>query len=280
MLNKKVLGGIAIVAVLVGVSFYQAGKSATVSCTVAAGSSAAVVQSDVGTCNVINLAAGTYAWTNHVDVNKPVTIDGAGQTQTFIVQHAAVNIFQITASGSTIENLSVDTGTFNPGVPPILKSPVPGTIYSSASNTHVFNVTSNAGTGFGMRFTGSNPCAAYPTKGTEVENTISTNKGVGGFTALDIDCTNGATLLNDTINGDYIAFYQDKNVVLNGENFTAGPYEKGQCGADWYVTGPASSLKFSNIVTHNGKGIAKGTVTGLTITNETYAPGDTCTNGR
>lgn len=249
-------------------------------CNVAAGASASVVQAAVNSCSTVALASGTYAWNAHVDITKPnVTVDGAGVSSTLIVQHARVNIFQITAPGTTIENLSVDTGTYNPGVPPVLKNPVPGTIFSAQSNTHIINVASKAGTGFGIRITGPNPCDTYKTTGTVVSNVSSTNTGKGGFTALDIDCSNGAQLSNVTINGDYIAFYQDENVTLNGENYTAGPYEQGSCGADWYVTGPANNIAISNVITHNGKGIAKGTVTHLTVTNERFAPGDTCTKG-
>jgi hypothetical protein len=245
---------------------------------------AASIQAAVNNCagGTITLPAGTFNLTNHVAVNQPVTITGAGQTSTFLVQTAAINIFQVTANNVTIENMDINTATHNPGVPPIQKSPVPGTIFSSGLNTHVTNLSSEAGTGFGMRFTKGPTCSTFPDSGTVITNVTSTNTGTGGFTALDIDCTNGASLSNVTIHGDYIALYEDEHVTINGEDYTAGPYESGKCGNDWYVSGPASNILVENVVTHNGKGKSvsgKGPVTNLTITNETYAAGDTCTNG-
>ncbi len=254
-------------------------------CAATAGASAATIQAEVEACagRVVTLAAGTYDLTDHVVLDRPVTIDGAGSASTFLVQESRINIFQVTAPGVTVENLNVNTATYNPGVPPQQKNPVPATIYSSQSNTHVINVTSEAGFGFGMRFTGPRPCESYPTTGTVITNVISTNTGTGGFTALDIDCTNGAILTNVTIHGDYIAFYEDENVTMNGETYTAGPYEAGMCGADWYVSGPANAVTLTNIVTHNGKGIARnnrhGIVTNLSITGETFTAGDACTRG-
>ena len=224
----------------------------------------------------ITLPAGTFTLTNHVAVNQPVTISGAGPTLTHLIQTARVNIFQITAPGVTIENMDVNTATFNPGVPPIQKNPVPATIFSNADNTQILNLNSEAGTGFGFRITGGSPCDSFPLHGTVVQNVVSTNTGGGGFTALDIDCTNGATLTNITIHGDYIAFYQDENVVLNGEVSSPGPYN-GKCTAPWYISGPSNHLQMLNVTSHGGKGISKaskrGPVTFLTITANTWAAG-------
>src|SRR4029077_15872718 len=220
--------------------------------------------------------------TNHVAVNQPVTISGAGETATFLIQDARINIFQVTANNVTIENMDLNPALHNPGVPPILKNPVPGTIFSNGLNTHIINLSSEAGTGFGMRFTKGSPCSSYMDSGTVITHVSSNNTGTGGFTALDIDCTNGAVLTDVTMHGDYVALFMDTNVVLNGEEYFAGPYEQGKCGNDWYVSGPSSNIQISNVVTHNGKGhvtTGKGPVTGLVITNETFAPGDTCTNG-
>lgn len=241
---------------------------------------AANIQADIKTCanGTITIPAGTFKLTNHIAVNKPIIIKGAGQTLTKLVQTASVNIFQISAPGVTIENMSLDTGTYNPGVPPILKNPVPGTIFSNQPNTHVFNLTSFAGTGFGMRIVGGGGpnCDLFNGYGTVVSNVISTNAGSGGFTALDIDCTNGATLTKITIHGDYIAFYDDENVTLNGEySRPDGSFQK-PCVAPWYISGPSNHLLMAN-VNGAGAGVSKassrGPVTFLTITNNTKIAG-------
>jgi hypothetical protein len=276
------IGAIAllIIGLAVGLAIANSHASApptAQTCSVPAGVDAPVIQAAMKACangGTVSLAAGTYDLTNHMAASYPnEIITGAGQTQTFLVQHSRVNIWQITAPGVTIENMSVDTGTWNPGVPPVSKSPVPATIFSNQSHTSIINVSSKAGTGFGMRITGPSPCDAFQTLGTVVTNVDSTNTGSGGFTALDIDCTNGAQLTNITITGDYIAFYQDENVVLNGEAYTPDAHP---CQTPAYVSGPSNHLLLENI-TGGGAVIAKaskrGPVTFLTITNDVRSPG-------
>lgn len=215
------------------------------------------------------IAAGTCALTAHLPISTAITITGAGATSTFLVQHASANIFQITAPGVTVENLNLDTATFNPG-PGVLKNPKPGTLFSNSSHTTIRNVNSESGSGFGMRITGPNPCDAYPTQGTVVDNVNVTNTGHGGFTALDIDCTNGAVLTNITVHGDYIAFFKDENVTLHGENYT--PDAK-LCQAPWYITGPSSNITIDAVTSAGGRGISKGPSQNVALTNQTASAG-------
>jgi hypothetical protein len=254
-------------------------------CPVAAGATAATIQAAINSCalgGTVVLAPGTYDLTNRLAVQSSETITGAGPTATFLVQHARINIFQISAEGVTVENMYLDTGTYNPGIPPQKGNPVPSVLFSNRSYTSVINVTAKAGSGFGMRITGPSPCSSFGTHGTVISNVNVTNTGASGFTALDIDCTNGAVLTGITIHGDYMALYEDENVTLNGMDYAAGPYESGYCSHDIYVTGPSNHVLLSNIVTHNGRAIQHatqaGVVANLMITNEVYAPGDTCTN--
>lgn len=276
--RQAVAGGAALVllaaAGLIGHTVLQAPSLA--SCTLAT-VTAATIQADVKTCanGAITIPAGTFVLTNHVAVNQPVTITGAGSTLTHLIQSARVNIFQVTANGVTIENMDINTAKYNPGVPPILKNPVPGTVFSNGLNTHVINVSSEAGTGFGMRFTRGSPCDTFQDSGTVITNVTSTNTGTGGFTALDIDCTNGATLTNITIHGDYIAFYQVENVSLIGEFARPNIYNK-PCTAPWYVSGPSNHVLLEN-VDGAGHGVSKassrGPVTFLTIVANTVLAG-------
>ena len=66
---------------------------------------------------VVTIPAGVCVLSGrvHVSGHFGVTIDGAGPTRTFLVQHGASNIFQITSPGNTVENLNLNTATFNPG---------------------------------------------------------------------------------------------------------------------------------------------------------------------
>jgi hypothetical protein len=152
----------------------------------------------------------------------------------------------------TIENLNLNTATYNPG-PPILKNPKPGVLFSNSSHTTIRNVTGEAGTGFGMRVTGPNPCYSYQTVGTVISNVDMTTQGVGGFAAVDVDCTNGAQLTNITIHGGILALFEDENVTLSHEVFTPGSANIA-CEPAAIVTGPANNIDISD-VTSSGGGI-------------------------
>lgn len=206
----------------------------------------------------------------HLSGTYGVTIEGAGATMTFLVQHADQNIFQITSDGNTIEDLNLNTYTFNPGLIPIRKSPVPAVLFSNADNTTVMNVTAETGSGFGMRLTGSKPCYAFPITGSVVSNVIMTNHGTGGFAAVDIDCQNGARLTNITIHGGILALFNDTNTILNTETY----YGINRCQPAWFVTGPASNILIENVLTYAGVGTIHasrhGVATGITVTNQRF----------
>jgi hypothetical protein len=243
----------------------------TVTCTNnPAGDTSAVLAAirSAGTNGTVTIAAGTCALTGRLPVNTPLTVTGAGAGATFLVEHSSSNIFQITAPGVTIENLNLDTATYNPG-PAVSKAPKPAVLFSNASHTSILNVTAEAGSGFGMRVTGPSPCSSYGTTGTVVQNVNITHTGRGGFASLDIDCTSGATLSNLTIHGNYIALFQDANVQLSGETFT--PDAK-TCQAPWYITGPASNITITG-VSGGGPGISKGTANNVVVTNQAFVRG-------
>lgn len=225
--------------------------------------------SAAGTASTVHIAAGICALDASLPIHKSIIVDGAGPLNTFIVQHARQNIFQITAPGVTVENMNLNVATYNPGIPPIQGNPVPSVLFSAQSHTSILNVTAEAGTGFGMRITGSNPCDTFPTTGTVVQNVSITSHGRGGFTSLDIDCTNGAQLSNITISGDYIALYKDENVTITSENYTA---DAKPCQAPVYITGVASNITIDH-VTGGGPVIVKGLTSNIKITNGTVARG-------
>src|SRR5579859_3553053 len=164
---------------------------ATVTCS---GDVTAKLQAAVNAGGLVTISAGTCALSGRIAIHNVVTVDGAGQTQTLLVQHAKSNIFHVTASGVTIENLNVNTALYNTTYPPISKAPDPGTIFSDVSNTSLINVSSEAGTGFGIRLTGPGPCYTHTVSGDFVENVISTNLGTGGFTTADADCWQNGTI--------------------------------------------------------------------------------------
>ncbi len=201
----------------------------------------------------VSIGPGTCALDNRLLVAAaPITIDGAGPTATTLVQHARKSILRITASGVTVENLNLDTATYNAG-PPQLKDPDPLALISNADRTTVSNLKVETGSGFGIRFVGPQPCSSDQRTGDVVANVDATTTGRGGFASVDVDCQNGATLRNIAIHGGILALYQDQNVTLSGETFTPGPYAVA-CAEPWFVTGPSQNISIDDVVSAGGPG--------------------------
>lgn len=275
--DALVAGGLAVALIAGGVFFlttqraYQGGVGGLVgvSCTNNLAADTAALTNAVAGGGTVSIAAGTCALNSHIPVNKAVDITGAGSTLTYVVQHAHSNIFQINVPGVTVENMNLDTYTYNQWAVST-GNPNPATLFSASSHTTLRNLVSKSNVGFGMRVTGPNPCDTYQTTGTVVQNVTSTNYGHGGFTALDIDCTNGASLSNVTIHGDYIALYQDENVTINGESYQRTT--QNTCTPPVYITGAAYNIAMSNI--NGGGSIIEKTapLTNITQTNVVRLP--------
>jgi hypothetical protein len=215
----------------------------------------------------VKILAGTCVLSGRITVKHAVTIAGAGSTATFLVQHAATNIFQITAAGVTVEDMNLNTATFNPGAP-ILKHPKPSVLFSNSSNTSVRNVTAEAGSGFGMRLTGPNPCSSDTITGDVVDHVSMTNTGVGGFASIDIDCQQHGVVSNVIVHGAIIALFEDSFTSLTNETYTPGPNGI-TCEAPWYITGPSHDMTVANVVSMGGPGIVKPPTSNITLTNQT-----------
>lgn len=243
----------------------------TVDCS---GDITAALQSAVDAGGTVTISAGTCALSANIAVKNAVIIEGAGATNTFLVQHARQNVFQITAPGVTVEDVNLDTRTYNPGVPPVPKDPVPGVLFSNSSDTSVINVTGEAGTGFGMRVTGPNPCSTFQTTGTVISGVDMSTNGTGGFAAVDVDCTNGATLTNLTVSGGIVALFEDANVTLNGLDFTRGEANQ-QCEPAVFVTGPANHITATGIITNSAIDRVKPPTSAISIMG-TKVSGDSC----
>lgn len=255
--TQVVAGGAAAAVIVAGVLAYVLTRPSGIVCNGTTDTTSAI-QSAVNVGGTVNLPAGTCKLTGHIVVNKPVVIDGAGQTKTLLMQWSAVNVFQITAPGVTVENLTADTGTHNPGVPPVRKSPVPAVLFSNANNTTLLNVTAIAGTGFGLRLTGPNPCQNYQVTGAVVTNLTVDNTGTGGFSSLDVDCQKQFTLTNLTLNGGTLTPYQDFNGTITNVVYHKGKFGSA-CQPAIEVTGPSNTITITNVTTYNGKVTSHGT---------------------
>lgn len=259
----------AALALLAGLAVFGAPANASASTVVVCTNNTAhdtpALETAVKAGGIVTVAAGTCALSNHVAVAKSTTITGAGAAATFLVQHSDINIFQITAPGVTVENMNLDTRTYNTASP----SPQPSVLFSAKSNTSVINVTAEAGNGFGMRISGPSPCTTFQTTGTVVQNLNITSSGTGGFASLDIDCTNGVALSNITIHGNYVALYQDENGRLTNETYT--PAAK-PCQFAVYVTGYAANLAISGVSGGGGVKQAGSPLVAISVANVIKAP--------
>jgi hypothetical protein len=200
----------------------------------------------------VNIAAGNCAVDTALNVTAPLTIEGAGPTATFLVQHAKKNLLLITGSGVTVENINLNNATYNTTAP-VHKHPDPLAMITNGDDETVRNVTAEAGSGFGMRFVGPNPCYTDLRHGDVISNVTVTDTAVGGFAAVDVDCQNGATLTNITIHGGILALYMDQHVSLTGETFQPDQYAE-TCVPPWYVGGPSRNITISNVTSAGGPG--------------------------
>ncbi len=242
-----------------------AATQSTISC--ARGDITASLQAAVAKGGTVHIGPGTCALSDRISVRHAVTIDGAGATRTFIVQHAKRNIFEITAPGTTVENVNLDTATYHTRAMPVLHDPDPGVLYSNVSNTTVRNVTAETGNGYGIRLVGPEPCVRDVNAGEVVANVTMTTTGTGGFAAIDISCQHQATLTGITVHGGIVAFFHDQNVTMNGEIFSGGPRAI-PCAHPWYITGPANNISITNVVSNSGHGVIKQPASNITVTNQ------------
>lgn len=212
----------------------------------------AAIATSEATSGTVDVAAGTCALDARLVVDAPVTIEGAGPTATSLIQHRWAAVFRITAKHVTIEDLNLDTATYNT-TPPQLKNPDPYALLSRAGYTTVRNVDVVAGSGFGIRFVGPNPCSADLRTGDVISGVNAATSGNGGFAAVDVDCQNGVTLDHIVIHGGILSLYQDRNVTLHDERFAAGANDP-LCKPPWFITGPALNISIDWVTSSAGAG--------------------------
>jgi hypothetical protein len=188
---------------------------------------------------------------------------------TVLIQHARTGIFSISGPGVTIQDMSLDTCTYNTMLPPAAQEayPDPGVLYSTGNSTTVANVVGCAGNAYTMRFAGPNPCYNDVTFGTVVANVEVSNVGVGGYAALDVACQRGVSLRNIGIHGNRLSLYRDSATTLTGERYTPGPYNQ-RCDPAWYVTGPASNIAIDGVTSYGGAGHIAGVSSNVTVSNQ------------
>ncbi len=218
------------------------------------GALANAISSAEASGGTVQISAGTCAVDKAFPVTAQVTIEGAGATATSLVQHNDAAIFNVKAQHVTVQDLNLDTATYNTTIPPSVHDDTdPLAMVSDASYTTVSNVDAETGGGFGIRLVGPNPCYTDLNTGDVIRDVNVTTIGIGGYAGVDVDCQNGATLDDIVISGGYLALYQDQNVTVTNESFTPGPYSE-TCQAPWFITGPTQNMSLDSVTSSGGDG--------------------------
>jgi hypothetical protein len=161
----------------------------------------------------VTVAAGTCALSANLPVHNAVTINGAGPGCDLSCPACGGQHLSDHGSAGDRRERQPRYGHLQPWTR-TAREPKAGGPVQQPQQHHDPERHGQAGSGFGMRITGRTPCASYSTAGIVVDSLSITNTGAGGFSSLDIDCTNGAQLSNISIHGNYLALYQDENVTL------------------------------------------------------------------
>lgn len=287
---------ISVVVVPLVSDVHPAGATGThyVTCTGGSGDSTAIQ-------NVIEQAASgdvVHIRTSNCDITTPIDIDVAGLTVEGATNYTTHLIFAaqttdnaevyVKADNVTVQYLDLNTATNNTSYPPQINGDTdPQALYSTHNGTTFIHNHVEAGGGFGVRFVGpdSDPtdCPAYHGMNYTVSNNTVSTIGLGGYAAIDVDCTNGATVDNNTVTGGILSLYQDENVTMDTETYSrascAGYAGETNCNSDgywgisckaaWFDTGPAYYNDHINLTSSAGGGIITETAGGTE-----YHPGD------
>ena len=246
---------------------------------------------------LVTIGAGTCDLSAHIAVKAAgTTIEGAGQTQTFLVQTApGSDIFAIDAPRVTVEKLNLNVAKANPSGPlnvsgcdpsvaPSACHADPAAIYGEQSDTHVIDVTAETGNRLRDPADRPQPRSSDLVTGALVEGVTVSGEGTDGFSDIDVDCQQAALIEDVAVTGGDVTPYMDVTLTLTGLTYTRGIYDK-TCERAYQVTGNSrhavpfvpegQDIRISNVLTYAGWGrVTNGAV--VTVTHETLAPGDTC----
>jgi hypothetical protein len=153
----------------------------------------------------------------------------------------------------TVQNLTVDTQTYNAGIP----------LRRNANNTTSRSVRVLAGSQtFGLQYAG--PCTqAKPAKGKQlnlapqrtgniVDDAIINDLGYAGNDGLDTSCQKNATVSNINLTGDQMTVYMDSNLTVNNFAFTPGPQNNPH---GFHIAGPGDHITINGYRSSGGGGI-------------------------
>ena len=187
------------------------------------------------------------------------------------------------ADGLAIEGLFLDSRTNNNTYPHIIGNPDPEILNITSSHNRVSNIAGRSGTGFCVRFYGSNPCESAPVGDNIVSNlNLDTLSYGGGFIALDCDCQGlgGATtsFTNIVLVGSMAIFYAS-HVLVDQFTFTPSKYQAPCANCIEISTtakGPSHDITITNNIKSNGGKISilykdgAGPIANLSLPTITY----------
>jgi len=207
-------------------------------CTVGSGADYTTIADALAVpgCTTINVAAGTYDVTSTIVVNRAVIISGPAGGGAIVqgTNSAAVSIFEIAASGVTIQNLKITHNALTPGLPVIppatqweelpnslIRIPAGSALSAIAITGNTIYVPLQSGAmsawnGVGITV-GSGPVSGISITGNTIYNTRD---------GVVVHYNNTATISNNTI-------YNTKGGIMNYTGSQADADNRTMAGNTW-----------------------------------------------
>ena len=217
--------------------------------------------------HVVCVPAGTWNFTSTINIASQEVFEGVGSGSTFLVEtKLGQNLLRVSASGTIVQNLTLNTQSFNGGIP----------FSSGASNVTLQNsqiLSGNVPGHFAVYFAGpSGATVSAPLYSTG--NTIS-NVGIN-----DTICDDGfswsfqqnGTINNVSETGSRLSLYVDSGTTVTNYNYTPGPCAQADNG--YWITAPSQNITINNFVSSGSGGKACPNIyspyscSNITIANE------------
>lgn len=196
---------------------------------------------NAGVGHTVCVPAGTWKLASTVDITSQEVFEGAGRGRTFLVEtHPAHNLLRVSADGTIVQHMTLDTQTFNGGIP----------FASGASHVTLRNariLSGNQPGHFAVYFAGP--------KGATVSAPVySTGNVITDVVINDTICDDGlswsfqrdGTIDNVQETGSRLALYVDNGTTVTNYRYRPGPCTKAD-DAFW-ITPPSRNITIDNFV--------------------------------
>lgn len=261
----------------------QAGKTLSGTATIVNIANIGIIQNAVDvsvTGTNINIAPGIFSESSTININKSLSLIGAGQNNTIINGINASRLFNITAGDVTFDSLTIKNGNAGNGDGGGINHTGTGTL--NVINSTISNNTASQGGGI------SNSSGTLNVTNSNISDNTATQNG-GGIQNNATATINNSTLIGNQLDVDGLTgggiFNYEGTLTLNNSTVSrniAGRQGGGGITSDFgLVTINNSTLSDNSAAntTFGGGGILSFQDTNLTINNSTISNNSITTNG-